>query len=170
MGKNNIEILEEYAVMTIVSETHGTFKIKVDLEDVEKIQQVKWSVNHLNKKKYYVVTGKGILLHRLIMDAPKGKDIDHIYGDTMDNRKSQLRICDRKQNMSNSKHYANNTSGHRGVTWNKTVGKWMAYIMVNYKHKNLGYYVNKEDAINARKQADEKYLDYKNSLPEENVN
>lgn len=161
---NQIEKFDDYAVMTILSEAHGEFKVKIDLEDVEKVQLLKWVINTGNRKMHYAYNNKGLLLHRYVMDAPKGKDVDHIFGDTMDNRKSQLRICSRSENMSNSKHYANNTSGHRGVTWYKKNSKWMAYIMINYKHKNLGYYDEIEDAVAARKRAEEEHLHYKLSL------
>ena len=52
----------------------------------------------------------------------------------------------------------NNTSGTTGVSWDKTYQKWNAYIMLKRKRKNLGYFHNKQDAINARKEAEDKYF------------
>lgn len=162
---NEIVELDDHAVMTIVSETHGEFKVKIDLEDVKKTQLLKWVINTGNRGMHYVFNNKGLLLHRYLMNAPSGKDVDHIYGDTMDNRKSQMRICSRSENMSNSKHYINNTSGHKGVTWHKKTERWMAYIKVNWKQKTLGYFGNIEDAVKAREEAEDKYFgEYKNTI------
>lgn len=52
----------------------------------------------------------------------------------------------------------NNTSGHKGVYWSKANKKWKSGIMIKGKDIYLGYYVNKQDAINARLEAEEKYF------------
>ncbi len=52
----------------------------------------------------------------------------------------------------------NNTSGYKGISWTKNVAKWNAYIHFSGKKMNLGYFENKEDAIQARKEAEEKYF------------
>ena len=54
-------------------------------------------------------------MHRVIMDPPKGMDIDHINGDTLDNRKENLRICTRSQNAQNKKLRRDSASGYKGV-------------------------------------------------------
>lgn len=56
-----------------------------------------------------------------------------------------------------SKLHKHNKSGHKGVIWMESRGKWRAYIGYKGKNINLGYYAKKEDAINARKRAEEKY-------------
>lgn len=72
----------------------------------------------------------------------------HIDKDTVDGtRKSALR----------AKLHKNNKSGHKGVTWLKSRNKWRAYIGYQSKQIALGYFDNKEDAITARKKAEEKY-------------
>ena len=58
----------------------------------------------------------------------------------------------------NDKVTKNNTSGFKGVSWEKHTNKWHAYIMLRGKQKNLGRFTNKQDAINARKEAEEKYF------------
>lgn len=160
MGKNEIIEYDDYAEIIIHSPKYGEFRTKIDLDDVKRCQEFKWGINKFGKfKKIYVVGASGkLLLHRYIMNVEKGLDVDHIHGDTLDNRKSQLRICDRKQNISNSKKYSTNKSGHKGVLWHKNTEKWMAYIMVNWKHKTLGYFDNIEDAIKAREKAEIKYF------------
>lgn len=99
------------------------------------------------------------LLHRLIVgiaDHDK-KVVDHINGNTLDNRKCNLRICSQAENSRNAKIGKNNTSGYKGVYWDKFNNKWVAQIKINYKHKNLGRYLEKEDAYKAYCEAAIKY-------------
>ena len=76
----------------------------------------------------------------------------------MDNRKSNLRICDYKNNLRNSSKTTNNTSGVTGVGYRKDINKWRAYIIYNYKHIALGCYEHKDDAIKIRLIAENKYF------------
>jgi hypothetical protein len=94
------------------------------------------------------------------MKADKNCVIDHINGNTMDCRKMNLRSCTHGENLRNRKVKENNKSGVTGVFWNNYIPtpKWMAYIKLNYKFINLGYYDDKEDAIKARKEAEQKYF------------
>lgn len=75
----------------------------------------------------------------------------------------------------NHKIFKTNTSGYTGVCWSKSMNSWFARIVVNYKEIILGYYSNIEDAIKARKEAEEKYYgewSYENSqnYKGENIN
>jgi hypothetical protein len=93
--------------------------------------------------------------------------VDHIRHKRYDNRKSELRIIDNSKNQMNSVIKKNNTSGCKGVSWDKRAGKWYAYINVNKKRINLGKYINFEDAVKVRKGAEEKYFgeySYDNSM------
>lgn len=90
-----------------------------------------------------------IWMHRLIMNTPQDMDTDHINGNRLDNRCSNLRICTTKQNMANQGIRSNNTSGYKGVTFHKTTNKWVACIHIDGKNKNLGYFEDKEDAAEA---------------------
>lgn len=104
-------------------------------------------------------TKQGLIeMHRFIMNFPKGKYVDHINHNTLDNRKCNLRICNNADNIRNGKIRTNNKSGHTGVSLNKTKTKWEANIKVNYKSIYLGVYSNIEDAIKARKEAEKKYF------------
>lgn len=132
-----------------------------DLEDYDKIKDYCWSKN----KKGYIIstdskTRKTILLHRIITDCPDNLLPDHIYGkDTRyDNRKSNLRICTVQENCMNSALYKNNTSGVTGVMWHKRDMVWQARIKVNYKYIHLGCFEKFEDAVKARKEAEDKYF------------
>ena len=96
--------------------------------------------------------------HRIIWEMhfgeiPKGMVIDHINGDTLDNRLKNLRMVTTQQNT----HNRVGSNYDRGVTWNKNAKKWAASITINYKKHHLGYFVNKNDAIEARKEAEMRY-------------
>ena len=132
-------------------------KAKVDIEDVEKVMKHKWSLEGRNK---YVVTRvkrKSIKLHRVIMDCPDDMVVDHISHDRLDNRKCNLRICTRKQNLHNLKQNKRNTSGQIGVSFDKKSSKWRARIFICGKEIRLGNFYNIQEAIAARKAAEKKY-------------
>lgn len=137
--------------------TQGKFAT-VDKEDYDNVIKYQWIFNNRG----YVGSGgdgKYILLHRFIMNAPKGKVIDHINGDKLDNRKCNLRICYQIDNIHHQIHISrNNKSGKSGVHWNKAKNKWVSRIDAYGKRINLGFYDYLEDAIDARKQAEMKYL------------
>jgi hypothetical protein len=83
---------------------------------------------------------KTIYLHRLISGAPDGMDIDHIDGDGLNNRASNLRVTTHSQNMQNQRLGIRNTSGVKGVSWNKNARRWVARIKFNGKNKYIGLY------------------------------
>lgn len=127
-----------------------------DKDDYDKIKNYTW---RYNPEKYVcsMPFGKIIKMHILIMSPPKGKDVDHINHITFDNRKSNLRICEHYQNIINSKTYKNNTSGKKGVHWDKSRNKWLVSITVNKKTYYLGRYDNFDEAVRVREEAEEKY-------------
>ena len=130
-----------------------------DKEDYQKIKEYTW---YLDKDGYVITyeanTGKQIKFHRLIMNCTEGMDIDHRFHKVNDNRKSQLRECTRSQNNMNHGIRKDNASSVTGVSWDKARNKWRAYITINGKTKHLGYFINKEDAIQSRLEAEIKYF------------
>lgn len=109
----------------------------------------------------YVLTSinhKNTTMHSLILPSKSGFDIDHINRCKYDNRRQNLRYLTRQLNNANSYLHKNNTSGHRGVTWDKSRNKWTVGIKINYKRINLGRYDNLEDAIKARREGEIKYF------------
>lgn len=94
-----------------------------------------------------------ILFHRLVTKAKPGQDVDHVNGDTLDNRRNNLRICSRTQNCHNSRKRKNTSSVYKGVYFvtNKKprIKRWWAHIKVNGGRKSLGYFHTEEEAARA---------------------
>lgn len=130
-------------------------KIYIDEEDFKKVSGFIWYINNVGYAANDSKPRK--LLHRIIMDNPKGMSVDHINGDKLDNRKSNLRVCIHKQNLCNQKLSIKSKSGYKGVSWNKSRNKWEAYITNNQKRKFGGYFTTKELAA-------EKYNELATSL------
>jgi hypothetical protein len=110
-------------------------------------------------------------IHRVVMDAPKGMDVDHINGNGLDNRKENLRICTRSQNCMNQRLKSHSVSGYKGVQHQpiqrqKRTSRRTGVIEVReYKLSkpyrayvgdgkggqiSLGYYATAEEAARAR--------------------
>lgn len=126
-----------------------------DLEDYDKIKDYYW---RMNDRGYIVTTSKSISMHRLITNPHDGMVVDHINHNKYDNRKNNLRVYYQKENTRNSSIAKNNTSGVTGVCFVSSKNKWLAYIKVNYKFINLGYFDTFEEAVSTRKEAEEKYF------------
>lgn len=139
-----------------------------DKEDYDKIKDYCWFIN--NKGYVYARSlendGKHLLQHQIILNA-NGLKVDHKNHNTIDNRKSNLRIVTQSENMMNQKLRNDNTSGITGVTWDKRKNQWVARIAINYKRIHLGYFDTFEKAVKVRKEAEEKYFgeySYDNSM------
>jgi HNH endonuclease len=106
------------------------------------------------------VFGKNYYQHRMAWFYVHGRwpkhEIDHINQDKTDNRISNLREVTRLENCRNSPLRPNNTSGYCGVVWDKSRQVWVARIIEGGREKFLGYFNNKEDAAEARKQAEQR--------------
>jgi len=129
----------------------------VDDEDYNRVMEAissrsKWYIlSPPPSKKFYAFDGSHRLsIHRVVMNAPKGFDVDHINGDPLDNRKENLRICTRSQNCQNKSVRADSKSGFKGVDQRAT--RFRAYIgdpNRKNRHINLGYYTTAEEAARA---------------------
>jgi hypothetical protein len=87
--------------------------------------------------------------------------LDHINRIRDDNRINNLREASNSENLQNMSLTSRNTSGYKGVSWNKRECKWYARIYLNYKEIYLGYFTNLDDAVAARKQAEEQLHPYR---------
>lgn len=116
----------------------------VDDDDYERVNSLSW---HFNGR--YAARrekNKTVLLHRLIVETPDGFVTDHINGNRLDNRKSNLRICTQSQNRANSVKPKTNTSGYKGVCFDKRLKKFRAYIRKDGKMHNLGLFLSAKEA------------------------
>lgn len=125
----------------------------IDTEDLDKVKLRSWS---LTPKGYVFskISGKKVLLHRLILEAPKGTEVDHIHHDTLDNRKSEIRLCTKSQNQHNQERIKLSNTDSKGVHYNKRTHKFQAYIGVNKMNHHLGFYDTYNEAMAVRKQAE----------------
>lgn len=96
-------------------------------------------------------------MHVQIMNFPN-LSVDHINGNTLDNRKENLRIVTHSQNTKNRTKSKNKTSKFKGVNFCKRSKKWRVRIKVEYKSINLGYYTNEIEAAIAYNKAAKKYF------------
>ncbi len=129
----------------------------VDDEDYESLIGYTWRKNaqgYAVRRKYTKIS-KGIRhatdirMHRQIMGEPEGLEVDHKYGDGLNNQKQNLRIATHRQNIFNRRMQSNNKSGFIGVSWSKVMDKWYACIDLGHKRtKSLGYF---DDRIEAAK-------------------
>jgi hypothetical protein len=133
----------------------------VDDEDFEYLNQWKWYASQSRNTVY--ATRKQcdfpttISMHRVILNAPDGVQVDHINGYGLDNRKENLRLCTNAENACNGRLRKNNTSGFRGVTWRNRDKKWRAQITVDGKCISLGLFKDAREAAIAYDQAALKY-------------
>lgn len=105
-----------------------------------------------------------ILLHRLLLDPPSGMVIDHINGDTLDNRRSNLRVVTVGQNNQNLRGARRgNASGIRGVTKHTQYDKWRARIRVDGKLHHLGVFDDIEEARRVVEEARSRLMPYATS-------
>ena len=161
-GKSSIKT-NHYSDMGeyVIGYTGNNIQFKIDKEDFDRVKELCWNYNG----KGYIVSrerngreSKTILLHRYVMGVHNESRrivVDHINHDTLDNRKQNLRVCTQRENSMNVSLPKNNTSGVRGVRWDSEKRKWHAYIYQNKKSKFLGYFDNFDDAVKARKDAEE---------------
>lgn len=119
------EVQDDIAYIYI--KDNGSFqKAIIDAEDVDKCKEIGiWS---LTKAGYIINCKTGIYLHRYIMNCPDDLEVDHICHNLLDNRKSQLRVATSSQQKMNTRLRKDNTSGHRGIYFDKDRGKWAVHL------------------------------------------
>lgn len=121
------------------------YEALIDPDDVEKVGQYKWCLKKdrytAYAKRTITVDGKQTVqfMHRLIMDAPADKQVDHINGDGLDNRKVNLRLCSQMENRRNLQKSVSNSSGFKGVHYDNQFGKWKATITLNNRPTFICY-------------------------------
>lgn len=130
--------------------TRRGLKVKVDDNLFELLDKYKWHISVCEKTKFYAQTtfkGKlSLTMHDFLMNTPKGMTIDHVNGDSLDNRMDNLRICSQQQNNCNRKSpNVKKTSKFKGVYWHSQNNCWIAQC----KRIHLGRFATQELAAKA---------------------
>ena len=138
----------------ILWSTNTNDQIYFDLQDAKEVLQHCWTVGSSGYP-ITVINGQMVSMHKLFGYYRP----DHHNRNKLDNRRSNLIQCTRQENQRNRTIRSDNTSGFTGVSFNKNKKKWFAQITADYnKHINLGYFINKEDAVRARLKAEKEYF------------
>lgn len=103
------------------------------------------------------INGRKVRLHRWLLNEPEELQVDHKNLNKLDCRRENLRVATNAENARNKRAQSSNTSGHKGVHWNKNAGKWQAQTKVNGIRHHLGYFIDIEDAVVAYREAISKY-------------
>ncbi len=125
----------------------------VDEEDKEFADQYLW----YNSFGYAICPSRESRMHRMIMNAQKGQEVDHVNGNRMDNRKCNLRICSRLQNSRNLPVKKSSKTGIKGVWFHPKKGQYQSQIRVNGKRLWLGSFDDIDQAKEAYRAAAVKY-------------
>lgn len=149
---NEYEIVDGYVRVKL----NDTDYMLCDIDDWERLKNHGWSKG----KGGYAVSGnrkeRGFYFHKKVTNTTT-EIVDHINRNRLDNRKCNLRITNQSVNGYNAKLSVRNTTGYKGVKRSANGKKWIAYITVKGKNIHLGTYETIEEAIQSRKEAEEKY-------------
>lgn len=167
---NEVRDFDTYSeVDTYDSKGNVVATYKISKEDKEKLGDYKWRTVFKNNKPYMFTgnqSSKRIYFHRLVL--PVDNQVDHISGDTTDNRRENLREATIQENMLNLQKKSNNTSGVRGVSYHKTRNEWK----VDFTYKKQRFYLKGmetfEEAVYLRYLCETTYLkDRRNTANDE---
>jgi hypothetical protein len=121
----------------------------VDATDYEWIKQWNWCSIKIGNNTYASAFDgkKNVYMHRKILNPKKGLQVDHINRNGLDNRRENLRQCSRAENSWNTEKPVTNTSGFKGVYWDKSRRKWLVLVKKRGKCFSGGRFTLKEQAI-----------------------
>ena len=158
-NKFDLNLEDEHGLYGIGYCTNTETPFYFDMVDYELIKDYCW-YEHITTNDYHALettergTRKTIRFHYLF----GCKEYDHIDRNPLNNRRYNLREATHQENSRNKNKYRNNTSGVTGVCYDKLIDKWRAYIVIDGKSILLGFFINKDDAIKERLEAEKKYF------------
>ena len=120
--------------------TQGFAAIIDDADEAAVLAAGSWCVSRCGPTNYYARTsigGRMISLHSYLTGWPL---VDHVNGDGLDNRRSNLRPATRQQNAQNVRTPSRSSTGLKGVTYYKRTRRWRAHITVDRRQRHLGYF------------------------------
>jgi hypothetical protein len=129
----------------------------VDQEDYEPLATARWSAKKTRRGCVYAVRtihvrGVGdrrLYMHRAILCAPVGADVDHKDGNGLNNRRGNLRVCSRSANLANQRKQSRQTSRFKGVWWNVKKKHWRCGIKLHGRSQHIGCFSSDVDAAHA---------------------
>ena len=147
---------DSYVIFDIGTAAYPDAKCKIDHADLDLVSGYKWGIAYMGGAGYklaYARTRVGgrknaryVRMQRLIMGAEAGTEVDYSNGDTLDNRRCNLRVATRLEQSRNTGMRKNNSTGFKGVSYIGKLGKFRAYIVVNRKQIHLGLFQKAEEA------------------------
>ena len=160
---NEISIENNIATMNLYDKKGNKVAETIfDSKHVNKVKKYKWYLrtHKSNNLKYVMgtINSKKIFLHRFILNTPSNKVVDHINGNTLDNRESNTRICTQANNSKN-RIYKTSKGKVPGIYQQYGEnGNYSVRITVNYKSIHVGTFKTYEEAVKARLEVEEKYF------------
>lgn len=124
----------------------GKYSTMVDDEDFAMLNSFRWCFDGKYPQRRNNKEGH-IRMHFLLMNPPKGKGVDHINGNPLDNQKANLRVCTRQQNSHNGSKHKDGSSKYKGLE--KSGKKWLVRVCKNYIRYRVGLFDNEKDAAKA---------------------
>lgn len=143
----------------------------VDDDDYEWLSKHKWYYNDgYAARRVFVGDGSSrssiVLMHRLLLPPQPGLYSDHVNGNGLDNRRSNLRYATMAENNHNLRRHKDGSSRYKGVCWCPQRSAWRASICINRRQTHIGYFDNEEDAA---RQYNEKAMQHYGEFAKLNV-
>ena len=145
----------EFAGPRVIELTRGQVAL-VDADDYDRLQSMPWHASHRGMGKYYARSTlrengrkRTVRMHRVILGAPHGYEVDHVNGDSLDNRKANLRLVTKAQNVHNSDKPSTSLQRFKGVRPRKNASAWEARMSQNGKTVTIGHFDTEQEAAAA---------------------
>ena len=154
MSRNKIEIVDGIGVI-YVEKNNVTHRVYIDASDIDIVSLYTWCID---VEGYVRTNTNNMYLHIMLLGKRDNMVVDHENQNKLDNRKFNLRFVSKSTNAINSKHNKNNKTGIKGVFFHKKRNKYIAYLTINKKRINFGYFDDLHSATVARLEGELKYF------------